>query len=59
MWSNASELESALRETGLGDWAPRLARLARHCTILVPGPIEEGANAPLGACRLGGAPSRS
>ena len=56
MWSNASDLQSALRETGLGHWAPRLARLARRCIILVPGPIEEGANAPLGACRLGGEP---
>lgn len=56
MWSNTTELESALRVAGLGEWAPRLAQLARRCIILVPGPIEEGANAPLGACRLGGEP---
>lgn len=54
MWSNTSELESALLAAELGEWAPRLAQLARHCIILVPGPIEEGANAPRGACRLGG-----
>ena len=51
-----SELESALLVAGLGEWAPKLAQLARHCIILVPGPIEEGANAPRGACRLGGEP---
>jgi len=55
MWSR-SELESALREAGLGEWAARLAQLARPCIILVPGPIEEAANAPLGASRLGGEP---
>lgn len=56
MWSNTSELEGALRDAGLDEWAPRLAQLARHCLILVPGPLDEGANAPLGACRLGGEP---
>ena len=55
MWSRP-ELEGALREAGLGEWAPELARLARHCIILVPGPIAEAADAPLGASRLGGEP---
>ena len=56
MWSNTSELEGALRDAGLAEWAPRLAELARHCIILVPGPLEEGPHAPSGACRLGGSP---
>jgi hypothetical protein len=56
MWSNTSELEGALRQAGLGEWAPRLAQLARHCIILVPGPLDEGASAPSGGCRLGGEP---
>ncbi|MEH2543685.1 uncharacterized protein YwqG [Bradyrhizobium sp. AZCC 2262] len=55
MWSR-SELEAALREAGLDEWAARLAQLARHCIILVPGPVEEAANAPLGTSRLGGLP---
>jgi uncharacterized protein YwqG len=55
MWSR-SELEDALREAGFGEWAPRLAQLARYCIILVPGPIAEAVNAPLGASRLGGEP---
>jgi uncharacterized protein YwqG len=55
MWSR-SELEGALREAGLGEWAARLAQLAKHCIILNPGSIEEAANAPLGASRLGGEP---
>jgi Domain of unknown function (DUF1963) len=56
MWSTKSELEAALRDSQLGDWAPRLAELARDCIIFVPGPIEEGAAAPIGASRLGGEP---
>ena len=56
MWSNTSDLEGALRDAGLGEWAPKLAQLARHSIILIPGPLDEGANAPSGACRLGGAP---
>ena len=56
MWSNTSDLEGVLRDAGLGEWGPRLAQLARRCVILVPGPIEQGPNAPLGACRLGGEP---
>jgi len=54
-WSSRSELEAALRHVGLGEWAPRLAELARHCILLVPGSIDEGA-APIGASRLGGQP---
>ena len=30
MWSTERELELALRDAGLGEWAPRLARLAQH-----------------------------
>src|SRR5262249_49548306 len=56
MWSKTSELEDALRVAGLGEWAPRLAGLARHCIIMVPCPIEGAASAPVGACRLGGEP---
>lgn len=55
MWSR-SELESELGEAGLGEWASRLAQLARPCVILVPGPLEGAADAPLGATRLGGSP---
>jgi hypothetical protein len=55
LWSR-SELEDALREAGLGAWAPRLVELARPCIILVPGSVEEATNAPLGASRLGGEP---
>jgi hypothetical protein len=55
-WSNEAELEAALEVAGLGEWAPRLAELAKHCIIFVPGPIEEAAVAPIGASRLGGAP---
>ena len=56
MWSNASELEGALQHAGLGEWAPRLAQLARRCIALIPGPLEQGASTPLGACRIGGEP---
>jgi uncharacterized protein YwqG len=56
IWSNKAELEATLRAVGLGDWAPRLAELARHCIIFVPGPIAEGDAAPIGASRLGGQP---
>ena len=45
MWSNTSELDGALRDAGLGEWAPRLAQLVSRCIILVPGPLEEGAHA--------------
>ena len=56
MWSTTSELESALRIAGLGEWAPRLAQLATRCIILAPGPVQAATNAPLGGCRLGGEP---
>lgn len=55
MWSR-SELETALVEAGLGEWAARLAQLAKHSIILVAGSIDEAANAPVGPSRLGGAP---
>src|SRR5262245_42793949 len=57
MWSNKAALRDALQLAGLGEWAGRLADLARHCIILAPGPIEDGANAPLGASRIGGDPA--
>jgi len=56
MWSNKAELEAALRAAGLGEWASRLAALARHSIIFVPGSIEDRAAAPIGASRLGGQP---
>jgi uncharacterized protein YwqG len=56
MWSNKAELETALQAAGLGEWAPRLAELAMHCIIFVPGAIVEGDAAPIGASRLGGQP---
>lgn len=56
MWSNKAALRDALQVAGLGEWAGRLADLARPCIILAPGPIEDGANAPLGASRVGGDP---
>lgn len=57
MWSTRSELDAALRNAGLGDWAPMLADAATYCILLVPGPIDESDGAaPLGACRLGGRP---
>lgn len=56
MWSNREELGAALRDAGLGDWAPRLAELAAHSVIFVSGPVEEGSAAPIGTCRLGGEP---
>src|SRR5690348_3876881 len=56
MWSTRAELESVLAGYGLGDWAPRLAAAARHAVILTPRPVEEGADAPIGASRLGGMP---
>jgi hypothetical protein len=55
MWSRA-ELEGALRDAGLANWAARLAQLARHRIIFVPGEIAEAADAPLGGSRLGGEP---
>jgi uncharacterized protein YwqG len=56
MWSTRDELEAVLREHGLGSWASRLAAAARHAVILEPGPVEEGADAPIGASRIGGMP---
>ena len=56
MWSTRKELEAALAQAGLGEWSPRLAAAARHAIILEPGPVEEGADAPIGASRLGGQP---
>src|SRR5215831_9479305 len=56
MWSTREELETVLARAGLGEWSPRLAAAARHAIILEPGPVEEGADAPIGASRLGGMP---
>src|SRR5262249_20784428 len=56
MWSTRKELEAALAQAGLGEWSPRLAAAARHAITLEPGPVEEGADAPIGASRLGGQP---
>src|SRR5215475_3610283 len=56
MWSTRKELEAALAQAGLGEWSPRLAAAARQTMILSPGPVEEGADAPIGASRLGGMP---
>ena len=56
MWSTREELEAVLAQAGLGEWSPRLAAAARHAIILEPGPVEEGADAPIGASRLGGMP---
>src|SRR5215472_19190235 len=56
MWSTRRELETALAQAGLGEWSLRLAAAARHAIILEPGPLEEGAEAPIGASRLGGMP---
>jgi len=56
MWTTRKELEAVLARTGLGEWSPRLAAAARHAMILEPGPVEEGADAPIGASRLGGTP---
>src|SRR5215475_10791440 len=56
MWSTREELEAVLAQAGLGELSPRLAAAARHAIILEPGPVEEGADAPIGASRLGGMP---
>src|SRR5262249_49937398 len=56
MWSTREELEAVLDQAGLGEWSPRLAAAARHAIILEPGPVEEDADAPIGASRLGGMP---
>ena len=56
MWSTRQELETALALAGLGEWSPRLAASARHTIILEPGPVEEGADTPIGASRVGGMP---
>src|SRR5215471_1175815 len=56
MWSTRKELEAALAQAGLGEWSPRLAAAARQTMILTPGPVEEGADARIGASRLGGMP---
>jgi uncharacterized protein YwqG len=56
MWTTRKELEAVLTQVGLGEWSPRLAAAARHAMILEPGPVEEGADAPMGASRLGGTP---
>jgi hypothetical protein len=56
MWSTREELEAVLAQAGLGEWSPRLAAAARHAIILEPGRVEEGADAPIGASRLGGMP---
>ena len=56
MWSTRKELETVLAQAGLEEWSPRLAAAARPAMILEPGPLEEGADAPIGASRLGGMP---
>jgi uncharacterized protein YwqG len=56
MWSTRKELEAALAQAGLGEWSPRLAAAARRAIVLEPGPVEEGADTPIGASRLGGQP---
>jgi uncharacterized protein YwqG len=56
MWTTRKELETALARAGLGEWSPRLAAAARPTIILEPGPVEEGAGAPIGASRVGGMP---
>jgi hypothetical protein len=56
MWSTRKELETALAQAGLGAWSPQLAAAARPAIILEPGPVEDGADAPIGASRLGGMP---
>jgi uncharacterized protein YwqG len=56
MWSTRDELEAVLSQYGLGDWSPRLAAAACYAIILEPGPVEEGADAPIGASRIGGMP---
>jgi Domain of unknown function (DUF1963) len=57
MWSTRDELQAALDQAGLEEWAARLAAAARHTIILETGPVEDGAEAPpLGASRLGGMP---
>jgi hypothetical protein len=56
MWSTREQLETVLAQARLGEWSPRLAAAARHAIILEPGPIEEGADAPIGVSRLGGMP---
>jgi len=56
MWTIGKELEAVLAQAGLGEWSPRLAAAARHAMILEPGPVEEGADAPIAASRLGGMP---
>src|SRR5206468_4116624 len=56
MWSTREELEAALKQAGLGDWASRLAAAARHAMILVPDLVDEGGQAPISASRLGGMP---
>jgi len=50
MWSTRKESETVLAQAGLGEWSPRLAAAARPAMIL------EGADAPIGASRLGGMP---
>ena len=56
MWSTRQELEAVLAQAGLGEWSPRLAGAARHAIVFEPGPVEEGADAPIGASRVGGMP---
>src|SRR4029453_8132521 len=56
MWSTRDELEAALRQAGLGVWAPRPAAPAQHAVILELGPVEERGEVPIGASRLGGMP---
>jgi hypothetical protein len=56
MWTTRKELEAVLAQAGPGEWSPRLAAAARRAMILEPGPVEESADAPIGASRLGGTP---
>jgi hypothetical protein len=56
MWSTRKELQTALAQVGLEKGSPRLAAAARHAIILEPDPVEDAADTPIGACRLGGTP---
>lgn len=54
VWSDKPGLEAALRYAGLGEWAARIADLAKPCILLGPGSVDDAA--PMGASRLGGQP---
>jgi hypothetical protein len=56
MWSTREELQDVLVQAGLGEWSSRLAAASRHAMVLEPGPVEGGADVPIGVSRLGGMP---